>query len=441
MEDMQKIISLAKRRGFIFPASDIYDGLGGVYDFGPLGVATVNNLKMAWWQEMTRNHENIVGLDSAILMNKKVLQASGHLSAGFADNLLECKQCRRRFKEDEVDGRSCPACGGELSEPRKFNLLMKTFIGPVEDEASVAYLRPETCQGIYINFLNVLNSMRLKIPFGIAQIGKAFRNEINPKNFIFRNREFEQMEMQWFCSPKEVEKYFDYWKKERLAWYEVMGLKKENLRVKEIPEGERAHYAQRQVDIEYHFPFGWGEIEGIHNRGDWDLKNHSQHSGRDLSYCEEKNGERYYPNVIETSIGVGRSFLAFFCDAFEEVAGGRTKTTEAVKEEEILLRLSKYLSPVNVLVLPLVKNKPALQEKAREVYRMLKKDFSCQYDDVGSIGRRYRRGDEIGINYALTIDFESLENDDLTVRDRDSMKQERLKIKELKDFFNERLTL
>jgi glycyl-tRNA synthetase len=380
-----------------------------------------------------------VGLDSAILMNKRVLEASGHLSVGFADNLLECKECRRRFKEDEVKENKCPVCGGSLSEPRKFNLMMKTFIGPVEDEAAVAYLRPETCQGIYLNFLNVLKSMRLKIPFGIAQIGKAFRNEINPKNFIFRNREFEQMEMQWFCSPKEADKYFDYWKKERLAWYEAMGLKKENLRVKEIPEGERAHYARRQVDIEYHFPFGWGEIEGIHNRGDWDLRNHSQHSGRDLSYLDEKTGEKYYPYVIETSIGVGRSFLAFFSDAFEEVAGGRTKTTKSAKEKEILLRLPKQLSPIKILVLPLLKNKPALQKKAWDVYQLLKKDFSCQYDDVGSIGRRYRRGDEIGVNYALTIDFESLENDDLTVRDRDSMKQERLKIKELKDFLNEQL--
>ncbi len=438
MKDMQTIISLAKRRGFIFPASEIYDGLGGVYDFGPLGVALVNNLKKAWWQSMTRNHDNVVGLDSAILMNKKVLKASGHLSAGFADELLECKQCQKRFKKDEVEGDVCPACGGALSEPRQFNLMMKTFIGPVEDEAAIAYLRPETCQGIYLNFLNVLNTMRMKIPFGIAQIGKAFRNEINPKNFIFRKREFEQMEMQWFCRPQAANDFFEYWKKERLTWYQIMGLKKENLRVQEIPEEERAHYAQRQIDIEYHFPFGWGEIEGIHNRGDWDLKNHSQHSGRELSYTEE-NGEKYYPHIIETSVGVERSFLAFFSDAFEEVAGGRTKTTTAVKEKEILLRLPKALSPIKILVLPLVKNKPALQEKATAVYQSLKSQFSCRYDDVGSIGRRYRRGDEIGVNYALTIDFESLDNDDLTVRDRDTMKQERIKIKALPAFLSKQL--
>jgi len=438
MDLTQKIISLCKRRGFIFPCSEIYEGLGGVYDFGPLGVELKNNLKKTWWSEMIKNHDDIVGLDAAILMNPRVWKASGHLSAGFADELLECKDCRKRFKFDELNGDKCPECGGKLGQPRKFNLMMKTYIGPVEDEAAVTYLRPETCQGIYINFLNVMSSMRLKIPFGMIQIGKAFRNEINPKNFVFRTREFEQMEMEWFCHPKEADKYFDYWKEERLKWYQKLGMQKENLRAREIPKKERAHYARRQIDIEYHFPFGWGEIEGIHNRGDWDLKNHSKYSGKDLSYTGE-DGSKYYPYIIETSVGVERSLFAFLSEAYQEVKGGRTTTTESAKEVEVLLKLPKSLAPIKIAILPLVKNKPEIVKKAKEVYQLLKPHFVCQYDEIGSIGRRYRRQDETGTCLCLTVDFESLKQDDLTIRERDTMKQERVKTKDLIDVLKKKI--
>ena len=436
---MSKIVSLCKRRGFIFPSSGIYGGFGSGYDFGPLGVEMKNNIKKAWWDEMTKFHENIMGLDAAILMSPKVWQASGHLSAGFADELVECKGCHKRFRANEIKGKKCPECNGELMEPRKFNLMMKTFVGPVEDEAALTYLRAETCQGIYMNFENVLNSMRLKIPFGVAQIGKAFRNEITPKDFIYRIREFEQMEMQWFCHPKDAEKYFDYWLNERINWYLKLGIKKENLRIREIPEKERAHYAKRQIDIEYKFPFGWHEIEGIHNRGDWDLSNHSKHSGKDLRYVDEETKERYFPHIIETSVGVERSLFAFLCDAYQEIAGGRTKTTKATKEIEILLKLDKKIAPIKIAVLPLVRNKPELVKKAKEVYQLLKPHFVCQYDELGSIGRRYRRGDEIGVLYGITIDFETLKQDDVTIRWRDTMKQERVKIKDLSEVLKEKL--
>jgi len=436
---MSKIISLCKRRGFIFQSSEIYGGFGSCYDFGPLGVEMKNNIKQAWWGEMIKNHENVVGLDAAILMNPKVWEASGHLAAGFADELAECKSCHKRFKADEVETRKCPDCGGELTQPRKFNLMMKTFVGPVEDEAAMTYLRAETCQGIYMNFENVLNSMRMKIPFGICQIGKAFRNEITLKDFIYRIREFEQMEMQWFCHPKETDKYFDYWKKERLNWFLNLGMKKENLRAVEIPEKERAHYAKRQIDIEYKFPFGWREIEGVHNRGDWDLSNHSKYSGQDLRYYDEETKEKYFPYIVETSVGVERSLFAFLSDAYTEIKGGRTETTKATKEIEILLKLGKRLAPVKVAVLPLVKNKPELVKKAKEVYQLLKPHFVCQYDELGSIGRRYRRMDEVGTIYCLTVDFESLKQDDLTVRDRDTMKQERVKIEDLVKVLKEKL--
>ena len=337
---------------------------------------------------------------------------------------------------------------------------MKTFVGPVEDEAATTYLRAETCQGIYVNFKNVLDAMRLKLPFGIAQIGKAFRNEITPGNFIFRLREFEQMEMQWFCPPpnlvgdkttridtdkkrinrdKSPDDWFSYWKEERLKWYLDLGIKKENLRAVEIPEKERAHYAKRQIDIEYHFPFGWKEIEGVHNRGDYDLSNHTKHSKEDLRYFDEQIGKKYIPYIIETSVGVERIFLAFLCDAYTEIKGGRTKTTKAVKETEVVLKLDKRLSPIKVAVLPLVKNKPELVKKAKQVYQLLKPHFTCQYDEVGSIGRRYRRQDEIGTPLCLTIDFESLENNDLTVRNRDTMKQERVKIDNLVEGLKEKL--
>ena len=454
-----KIISLAKRRGFIFQSSEIYGGFSSCYDFGPLGVEMKNNIKKAWWDEMTKKHEDIVGLDAAILMSPKVWQASGHLTAGFADELVECKKCHHRFRKDFLEKNRCLDCGGELTEPRKFNLMMKTFIGPVEDKAAITYLRAETCQGIYMNFQNVLQTMRMKIPFGIAQIGKAFRNEITPGNFIYRTREFEQMEMQLFCPPEAgkttrintdgnadkrgwgPDEWFDYWLKERLNWYYNLGIKKENLRAREVQKKELAHYAKRAVDIEYRFPFGWKEIEGVHNRGDWDLSNHSKHSGQDLKYFDEETKEKYFPHIIETSAGADRSLFAFLCEAYKEVKGGRTETTKAAKEVEVVLKLHKSLAPIKVAVLPLVKNKPELVKKAKEVYQLLKPHFVCQYDEAGSIGRRYRRQDEIGTIFCLTVDFDSLKQDDVTVRDRDTMKQERIKIKDLPSFLREKLSV
>ena len=440
---LEKIVSLCKRRGFIYQSSEIYGGFGSCYDFGPLGVEMKNNIKKSWWDEMTKLHENVVGLDASILMASEVWKASGHLTAGFSDLLVECKTCHKRFKTDEIKekpttrassvGGRCPECGGELTKAQLFNLMMKTFVGPVEEKASSVYLRAETCQGIYVNFLNVLDSMRLKIPFGICQIGKAFRNEITPGNFIYRVREFEQMELQWFCQPKEADKLFNYWKEERLKWYEKLGVKKENLRVVEIPEKERAHYAKRQVDIEYKFPFGWREIEGVHNRGDWDLSNHAKYSGKDLKYFDEVSKEKYFPYIIETSVGVDRIFLMFLIDAYQEIPGGRTKTTESKKEVEIFLKLHQSLAPVKVAILPLVKNKEELVKKAKEVYQSLKPYFICQYDEVGSIGRRYRRQDEIGTLTSVTVDFQTLEDDTATLRNRDTMTQIRVKIPELKE--------
>lgn len=409
-----------------------------------------NNIKNVWREEMLMRQDNIVGLDSAILMSPKIWQASGHLAAGFADELVECKKCHKRFRFDEIvnsnlksspfegspEGRQiskCPECESEITKPRKFNLMMKTFVGSVEDTSSLAYLRAETCQGIYVNFENIVNSMRLKLPFGVAQIGKSFRNEITPKDFIYRTREFEQMEMQWFCAESEAAQFFDYWKEERMKWYLNLGVKKENLRFREVAKEELAHYAKRAVDIEYKFPFGWKEIEGIHNRGDWDLSNHSKHSGKELKY------EGSYPHIIETSGGADRTFLAFLLDAYCEIEGGRTKTTEAKKEIEVVLKLHKKLAPTKAAILPLLKNKSELVKKAKEVYQLLKPHFAVQYDETDSIGRRYRRQDEIGTLFCLTVDFESLEKNDLTIRDRDTMEQERIRINDLTDILGKRL--
>ena len=429
---MQKIVSFSKRRGFIFPSSEIYGGFGSCYDFGPLGVELKKNIKKAWWDEMIKKQNDIVGLDASILMNPRVWKASGHLSAGFADELVECKKCHHRFRKDFVNspaGEKCPDCGGAFTKAKKFNLMMKTSVGPVEDDASIAYLRPETCQGIYVNFKNIMQSMRLKVPFGIAQIGKAFRNEINPKDFIFRTREFEQMEMQWFCEHQKADKFFEYWLKQRLNWYYKLGINKKNLRIYEVPKKELAHYAKRAVDIEYKFPFGWKEIEGIHNRGDWDLSNHAKNSGEDLKY------EGYFPHVIETSVGVDRSLFVFLTEAYQEIKGGRSGKTNT----EIFLEINRILAPVKVAVLPLVKNKPEIVKKAKEIYRSLKTEFVTLYDQTGSIGRRYRRLDEIGCIFAVTVDFDTLKDNAVTIRDRDTMKQKRIKIKELSQFLNQEL--
>jgi glycyl-tRNA synthetase len=432
-ELMQKIISLCKRRGFIFPGSEIYGGLAGIYDYGQLGTELIRNIEEAWRFDMFRLHDNIFQVDSGILMQKKVWEASGHTSAGFTDPLQECKNCHHRFRADHLKEQKiikCPDCGGELTEPKSFNLLVETHLGPVKDESTLTYLRGETTQGIYVNYRNVKNSVRAELPFGIGQIGKAFRNEITPGHFIYRMREFEQMEQQHFVYPEQADECFNFWKNERMKWYIDLGMKKENLRFRPHAKDELAHYAKAAEDIEYKFPFGWHEIEGIHNRGDWDLSRHSKFSGEDLSERDPKTGEKFFPYIIETSAGADRLTLAFLIDAYDEVEGGRTTTTESNKEFEIILHFSKKLAPMKVAVLPLSK-KEELSKPAYQIYRDLQKHFMCQYDETASIGKRYRRQDEIGTPFCVTYDFDSVKDNAVTVRDRDTMKQERIPIDKL----------
>jgi len=426
---MDKIVSLCKRRGFVFSGSEIYGGLQGFYDFGPLGVEMKNNLKKLWWDWMTKKHESIVGLDGAIITNPKVWEASGHLKS-FVDPLVECKKCHHRFKGDEVISGKCPDCGGELTEPRLFNTLVPTQLGVIEGEKTQAYLRGEACQTIYLDYKNVLNSTRLKIPFGICQIGKAFRNEVTPGNFLFRQREFEQWDLQWFCHPSEMDKWFEFWKSERLAWYQSLFTHPENLGF--YQHEKLAHYAKKAYDIEYQAsPIG-KEMEGIHWRGDFDLSGHSNFSGQDLSYTDSETKEKFIPHIVETSGGVDRTFLFLLLDAYDE---------EEVKEGDVrtVLRLSPKIAPIKAAVFPLMKNKPELVAKAKEIYGNLKNDFRCDFDDNGNIGKRYRRQDEIGTPYCLTVDFDTLDNDTVTVRDRDSMEQERVEVKNLKSYLTEKI--
>lgn len=419
--DMDKIVSLSKRRGFVFQSSEIYGGLGSCWDYGPLGVEFKRNIKEAWWHSVVQCRDDIVGLDSSIMMHPKVWVASGHV-AGFSDPLVECKQCHLRWRATDLDGNKCPDCGGELTEPKLFNLMFKTFMGPVEDDANVVYLRPETAQGIFVNFENVMATSRKKLPFGIAQIGKSFRNEITTGNFIFRTREFEQMEIEYFVKPGTDEQWFEHWVNERFNWYLSLGIKRENLRLRRHSREELAHYAKDCYDIEYLFPMGWAELEGIANRGDFDLQQHAQHSGKDLSYFDDDTGERYIPYVIEPSAGVDRSVLAFLVDSYDEdVVDG---------EKRVVLRLHRRLAPIKVAVLPLSRNEK-LVPLAKEIYSELRCHFTTQYDDAQSIGRRYRRQDEIGTPFCVTIDFQSLEDDQVTIRERDSTAQIRLPIKEL----------
>ncbi len=434
---MEKIVSLCKRRGFIFPSSEIYGGLAACYDYGPLGVELKNNIKKAWWKKVVQEREDVSGLDASILMNSKVWEASGHLS-GFVDPLVECKSCHKRFKLDDLRGKNkCPECEGALTEAKNFNLLFKTFMGPVDDKSSVVYLRPETAQGIFVNFNNILQSSRVKIPFGIAQIGKAFRNEITLGNFIFRTREFEQMELEFFVKPAEAKKWYKFWLEQRLNWYLDLGIKKKSIRLREHKKDELAHYAKSCSDVEYKFPFGWSELEGIADRGDFDLTQHQKYSGQDMSYQDEK-GKKFIPYVIEPSAGVDRPLLAFLVDAYEEIKGGRTTTTQSVKEQEIVLHLHKDLAPIKVAVLPLTKKTPLIK-MAQDIYKDLKKHWMTQYDEVGSIGRRYRRQDEIGTILAVTVDFESLKQKDVTVRNRDTMRQERIAIDALVNYLKKQL--
>jgi len=420
--DMAKLVSLCQRRGFIFPSSEIYGGLSSCWDYGPLGVELKQNVKQAWWRAVVQQRDDMVGLDASILMHPRTWEASGH-TKGFADPLVECKGCHLRWRSDEVKGNACPSCGGELTEPHLFNLMFKTFMGPVEDEASVVYLRPETAQGMFVNFENVVNTTRKRLPFGIAQIGKAFRNEITTGNFIFRCREFEQMEIEFFVKPDNAKYWFDYWIEERTNWYVNLGIKKENLRLRQHSKEELAHYAKECYDIDYLFPMGWAELEGIANRGDFDLVQHSSFSGKTLSYYDEETKEHITPYIIEPSAGVDRTFLALLCDAYDEdIADG---------EARVLLHLHPDLAPIKVAVLPLSRREN-LVSLAKEVYADLRRHFMTQYDDAQSIGRRYRRQDEVGTPFCVTIDFKSLEDKQVTIRERDSLKQIRVPIAELK---------
>ncbi|MFC2021998.1 glycine--tRNA ligase [Chloroflexota bacterium] len=419
---MEKIVSLCRRRGFIFPSSEIYGGLSSCWDYGPLGVELKRNVREAWWRAVIQERDDIVGLDASILMHPKTWAASGHLE-GFSDPLVECKDCHLRWRSDELEGDRCPSCGGELTESRLFNLMFKTFMGPVEEEASVVYLRPETAQGMFVNFQNVLNTTRKRLPFGIAQTGKAFRNEITTGNFIFRSREFEQMEIEFFVKPGTDEEWFNYWLEERLNWYVKLGIAKENLRLREHGKEELAHYARKCSDIDYLFPMGWAELEGIANRGDFDLVQHAKYSGKDLSYFDEETKEHIIPYVIEPSAGVDRPVLAFLCDAYAE---------EPDKEGiRVLLHLHPALAPIKVAILPLSRREP-LVKAAKEIYADLRQHWMVSYDDAQSVGRRYRRQDEIGTPFCVTVDFQSLEDNQVTIRERDTMNQIRVPIAELK---------
>ena len=419
---MEKIVSLCRRRGFIFPSSEIYGGLSSCWDYGPLGVELKQNIKQAWWRAVVQERDDMVGLDSSILMHPQTWEASGHLQ-GFADPLVECKSCHLRWRTDDFEGDRCPSCGGELTEPHLFNLMFKTFMGPIEEEANVVYLRPETAQGIFVNFSNVVDTTRKKLPLGIAQIGKSFRNEITTGNFIFRSREFEQMEIEFFVKPGTDKEWFDYWLEERLNWYIKLGIKKENLKLRQHMKKELAHYALDCYDIDYLFPMGWAELEGIANRGDFDLTQHAKHSSKSLTYFDEETKEQIVPYVIEPSAGVDRTFLAFLCDAYDE---------EQDKEEiRVLLHLHPDLAPVKVAVLPLSRREN-LVHLAKGIYADLRRQWMVSYDDAQSIGRRYRRQDEIGTPFCVTVDFESLEDEQVTIRERDSMNQIRIPIEELK---------
>lgn len=441
---MEKLVSLCKRRGFIFPGSEIYGGLNGTWDYGPLGVELLRNVKNAWWHDNVTSREDIVGLDSAILMQRTVWQASGHES-NFTDPLVDCKTCKSRFRADQISESQCPRKPSkhpgefaecQLTEARKFNLMFKTFVGPVEESATQVYLRPETAQGIFVNFKNVVDSTRIKIPFGIAQVGKSFRNEITPKQFIFRSREFEQMEIEFFCHPSSSAQWYQRWRDERFKWYQDLGLKGANLRLREHSADELSHYSQGTSDVEYLFPWGWGELEGIAHRGDYDLKQHMQFSGKDLTYFDDEKKERYIPHVIEPSAGATRSLLAFLCEAFAEETIADEETGK--QDMRTVLRLHPRLAPVKAAVFPLVK-KDGMPERATAIYKDLQKHFAVFYDEKGAVGRRYRRQDEAGTPFCITVDGQTAQDQTVTLRDRDSMKQERIGVDEVKGLLLEKL--
>ncbi len=452
---MEKIISFCRRRGFVFPSSEIYDGFAAVYDFGPYGVELANNIKREWWQSMTQLRDDVVGLDSAIFMSPKIWEASGHVK-GFSDPLTECRKCHSRLRldslleeagifadekmsEEEINNIflenkekiKCPNCGAKDFTPgRKFNLLVQSNLGNFTSEfgKDPVYLRGETCQGIYVNYKNILDSVRVKIPFGIAQIGKAFRNEITARQFIFRTREFEQMEMQYFIKEEDTKKYYDMWREIRWQFYLNLGINENNL--KWHKHENLVFYAKEAYDIEYNFPFGFKELEGIHARGNYDLTVHSEASGKDLSYLDPISNQKFIPHIVETSAGVGRTFLAVLTEFYRE-----EKIKGDKEDSRVVLALPPRLAPIKIAIFPLLKNKEDLVNKAKAVFDSLKKNWRCEFDDNGNIGKRYRRQDEIGTPYCVTIDFESLENNDVTIRERDTMKQERINISELENFF------
>ncbi|QVQ53588.1 glycine--tRNA ligase [Spiractinospora alimapuensis] len=454
-ETVDALVNLAKRRGLVFPSSEIYGGLRAAWDYGPLGVELKNNVKQQWWRSMVREREDVVGLDSSVILAREVWEASGHVDA-FVDPLTECMSCHKRYRADQLieayeakhgrepegglDAIACPNCGAKHSftESRMFNALLRTYLGPVQDESGLSYLRPETAQGIFINYLNVQQSARRKVPFGIGQIGKSFRNEITPGNFIFRTREFEQMEMEFFCVPGSDEEWHQYWIDTRMQWYLDLGITKENLRLFEHPEEKLAHYAKRTVDIEYRFNFvgtEWGELEGIANRTDYDLRTHSERSGTDLSFFDQDSEERYIPYVIEPAAGVDRAMLTFLLDAYsvDEAPNAKGKM-----EKRTLLRLDPRLAPVKMAVLPLSRNAD-LSPKARDLAARLRRRWNVEFDDAGAIGRRYRRQDEIGTPFCVTVDFDTLEDDAVTIRERDTMTQERIGLDQVETYLLERL--
>ncbi len=448
--NLEQLASLCKRRGFIFQSSELYGGINGFWDYGPLGVELKRNIKDAWWRDVVQRRDDVVGLDASIIMHPRVWAASGHLD-GFSDPMVDCKTCKGRFRADQLDNTPCPqkpskkvgVCGGELTEPRQFNLMFQTSIGPVQDDSSVAYLRPETAQGIFAQFDNVLSVSRQKVPFGIAQIGKAFRNEINPRNYTFRSREFEQMELEYFIAPGSDQSWHEYWVKERLAWYTRIGLAAEHLDQYIYAKEELAHYASACVDIMYQFPFGSQELEGIAARGNYDLSRHSEYSGKNLEYFDQEKIERYIPHVVEPSAGVDRIALALLCEAYRvewiPKEGAEGEIRDAVPgekvpagcEERTVLRFAPLIAPVKAAIFPLLKNRPELVNTAQELYRDLQRRWPVFYDQTGAIGRRYRRQDEAGTPFGITVDFQSLEDQTVTWRDRDTMQQIRVPMAEV----------
>jgi len=430
---MERLVSLCKRRGFVFQSSEIYGGLNSCWDYGPLGAELKRNIKTSWWEAMTNRRDDIEGLDAAILMHPDVWKTSGHVDE-FTDPLVDCKTCKSRFRADDLKNPDqCPVCGNKtLTEARQFNLMFKTFMGPVDDEGAVVYLRPETAQGIYVNFLNVKNSSRQKIPFGIAQIGKAFRNEITPGNFIFRTREFEQMEMQFFVYPKEDMQWFEYWKEQRWNWYLELGINKEKIRWHEHGPDDLAHYAKCAFDIEYEFPFGWKELEGVHNRTDFDLSRHQEATGKKQIVVDDQRNDKYIPYIIETSAGCDRTLLTVLVDAYDE--------DPSRGEKSAVLKFSPKIAPIKAAVFPLVK-KDGMPEIAEKIYTDLKKKFKVFYDVSGSVGRRYARMDEAGTPFCITVDGQTVEDETVTIRDRDSMEQTRHKIAEIEPFLAERIKI